>query len=331
MGKWLDGVMGAVVGDALGVPVEFNSREALRKSPVVDMMGYGTYDQPPGTWSDDSSMILATLASLQKGYDPEDMMKRFANWMVHGQYTPYGEAFDVGNGTKNAIVRYLMDGNSEHCGGDAVWENGNGSLMRILPAALYCVERAHDYHITWEMAFRLIHRVSGLTHRHLRSQIACGIYMMICNRLLFTDLELKHSIMLGVNDAFLFYEKLETNAKELSFYHRLKDVESFAALPETSIKSSGYVVDTLEAALWCLLNTSSYEECVLKAVNLGEDTDTVASIAGGLAGLYYGYDQIPEAWKCQIPRRDWIEKMCHDMEDQGVCGEDCFLLCDMLR
>jgi len=316
MNMWLSGVMGAVVGDALGVPVEFKSREYLKAHPVTDMIGYGTYNQPAGTWSDDSSMMLATLRSLQNGFDLNDMMERFCQWMVHGRYTPYGEAFDIGRGTRMSIIRYLRDKDISTCGGTTGWDNGNGSLMRILPVALYSVERSHEYYITIEDAIKMVHSTSGLTHAHVRSQIACSIYMMIINRMVCGIKDLKQIVSEGVYGARMFHENLGIDEKEMAYYWRLEDVEAFAALPEEKIKSSGYVVDSLEAALWCLLNTTSYEECVLKAVNLGEDTDTVASIAGGLAGMYYGYDAIPEKWIAQIPRREWIEGLCEMMEEK---------------
>ena len=116
----------------------------------------------------------------------------------------------------------------------------------------------------------------------------------------------------------MFYDK--EYAEDLKHYARLFDSE-FAALPDDEIKSSGYVVDTLEAALWCLLNTSNYKDCVLKAINLGEDTDTVAAVAGGLAGMYYGVDAIPDNWLNQLARRDDIEKLCTDFYD-SLCGWD---------
>jgi ADP-ribosylglycohydrolase len=113
----------------------------------------------------------------------------------------------------------------------------------------------------------------------------------------------------GINNAYIYYRKDIQNLKELNHYNRLIDLHQFQNIPENEIKSSGYVVDTLEAAVWCMINTSSYAECVLKAVNLGDDTDTVAAIAGGLAGLYYGYDNIPTEWLNVIQKREWIEKL----------------------
>lgn len=108
----------------------------------------------------------------------------------------------------------------------------------------------------------------------------------------------------------------EEITEELACYERLQDMEAFAALPEDKIRSSGYVVETLEAAVWSFLNTGSYRDCVLKAVNLGDDTDTVAAVAGGLAGIFYGYEEIPKEWLAVIPKRDWIEQMCRNLQEK---------------
>lgn len=138
MGKniWLDGIMGVVVGDALGVPVEFASRCELAWNPVKEMREYGTYNLPAGSWSDDSSMTLATLDSLKKGYDLKDMMDKFCLWFTAGEYTPFGEVFDVGNTCCRALFRYGVIGDVKTCGECSEYDNGNGSLMRIMPMCL---------------------------------------------------------------------------------------------------------------------------------------------------------------------------------------------------
>ena len=156
---------------------------------------------------------------------------------------------------------------------------------------------------------RLVHEVSMLTHAHARSQMACGIYCLIAVRLL-DGMALADAIDKGLLCAKDFYGAKNGFQREMETYGRLWDVDAFRALPETSIKSSGYVLDTLEAVLWCLLNTTDYKGCVLKAVNLGEDTDTVAAIAGGLAGLSYGWEAIPQEWKDGLLRSDLIDDLC---------------------
>ena len=131
--KTLSAIMGLCVGDALGVPVEFSSREQLKRNPVVDMRAYGTYNQPAGTWSDDTSMTLCTLDSLSNGLDYKDIMEKFLSWYKDGEYTPHGEAFDIGMATSKALNKYASGEKPLESGGRGERDNGNGSLMRILP------------------------------------------------------------------------------------------------------------------------------------------------------------------------------------------------------
>ena len=138
---YLDGIFGLVVGDALGVPVEFELREQLRTNPVINMREYGSYNLPRGTWSDDSSMTLATLDSLINGYNLEDIMDRFVIWMLEAEYTAIGKNFDMGFITGTAINKYLLTCDLEICGSEYESSNGNGSLMRILPICLYLLKK----------------------------------------------------------------------------------------------------------------------------------------------------------------------------------------------
>ncbi len=307
---WLSGIMGVVVGDALGVPIEFCSREELEEHPVTTMIGYGTYDQPEGTWSDDSSMTLATLDSIKNGYDLKDIMDKFVDWFKDGEYTPFGEVFDVGVTTYKAIYQYEKELDVRTCGEISERSNGNGSLMRIMPVCLYLIEEQEKRKLSENEAIQIIHEVSGLTHNHLRSKIGCGLYYFITKAIVEENEKLVDRVKKGLENGFTYYGEELLDVSELAYYERLRNVEQFKNISKQFIKSSGYVVDTLEAAIWCLLNTESYEQCVLKAVNLGSDTDTVGAVAGGLAGLYYGYDEIPENWLAVIKEREWIESLC---------------------
>ena len=307
---WLNGMMGLVVADALGVPVEFMSREELRRNPVTDMRGFGTYNLPAGSWSDDSSMALATLHSLQNGYDLKNMMEKFVQWMTYGEYTPFGELFDIGNTCRIAIFKYAMNGDVARCGGYGERDNGNGSLMRILPICLYMYEKQKQEDLLDEDVISAVHEVSALTHGHLRSKIACGLYFFLVRSILENEGNLEIVLQKGLDAGFAYYETNPENAGELAHYARLRHLDEFGHLSEDEIQSTGYVVASLEAALWCLVNTENYKEATLKAVNLGSDTDTVAAIAGGLAGLYYGYEDIPEEWMKEVKRREWVEGMC---------------------
>ncbi len=308
---WLDGVLGVVTGDALGCPVQFKSREIVRLHPVTGMRGYGTFNLPEGSWTDDSSLTLALLVSIceKKGIDLQNIMEHFVRWLNDGAYTPYGYAYDIGGATMDAIEDYIRRRDVMTCGRTDVDSNGNGSLMRIMPACLYACETQMDD----AAAVQMIHDVGGLTHNHLRSRIACGIYYFCVRALLQGQGDLITRMQAGMDAAFAWYDKDPANSKELRLYRRLRDLTAFAQAGEDEISGSGYVVDTLHAAVWSLITTDSYAACELKAVNLGLDTDTVGAIAGGLAGLYYGHDQIPADWLAAIKRRTWIEGLCRNV------------------
>ena len=275
-----------------------------------------------------SSMTLALLASIaeNKKIDLVDIMNRFVSWLREGEYTPFGQAFDVGGCTYDSIKRYMKDGNIDTCGGRKDIDNGNGSLMRIMPACLYCATKLQtiaevDVSLAEIAAIEIIHKVSGLTHNHLRAKIACGLYFFMTKEIIGGSGSLKDRLQTGLDVGFKAYESwngqysdgtAETPGEireELGYYKRLRNLDNLSQLPSDDIRSSGYVVDSIEAAVWSLITTESFKECELKAVNLGGDTDTIGAIAGGLAGLYYGYDNIPEEWLKAVQRRGWIEAM----------------------
>lgn len=296
-------IFGHVIGDALGVPVEFVPRKKLLSHPVSDMAGGGSRGYPAGTWSDDSSMTLCTLASLTQcnGFDGMDMMGRFARWAQEGYMTSTGRAFGIGRTTAAAICRFLRGEHSSAYGGKSEKDNGNGSLMRILPVVLFnffCGADESD-----ERKLETVYQASQLTHAHPRSQTACGIYSFIAEELLRKPE--RPSILLGIKRSSEFYQE----HGEYPNFSRLFS-EEFASLPAEEIESGGYVVDTLEAAVWCLLNSGTYEDCVLKAVNLGGDTDTIAAVSGGLAGILYGEEGLPAAWTARLADSKMIDGLC---------------------
>ena len=313
VGKIKSVMIGHAVADALGVPVEFCEREELVENPVTDMMGYGTYDVPAGAWSDDTSMSLCALdAMCREGWKWEDIMNNFAEWLENGKYTPTGESFDVGRTCLHAILRYCRDGDSKKCGGIDERSNGNGSLMRINPFVLWATmtfsNHSNDGYWQW---MGCIKRASELTHAHDRSIMGCTIYAYCLSFLL--KEATRESLVAGIKFAGDDLDYLP----EYEPYKRIFD-SNFEKLRADEIKSSGYVVDTLEAALWCLLTTDNYRDCVLKAVNLGGDTDTIAAVAGGLAGALYGYDGIPEEWRNTLIKREYIEEMCERAYENWV-------------
>jgi ADP-ribosyl-[dinitrogen reductase] hydrolase len=305
------GIYGLAVADAVGVPAEFMRREALRPHPVTDMIGGGVHNQKPGTWSDDTSMTLclAFSAAERNGINADDIMNRFCDWCETGAYSPHGECFDIGMTVAKALRRYAAHVPAQECGGAALTDNGNGSLMRILPLAYILMAQYGSDLTAHDEAMRCIDLVSSLTHRHPISLVACGIYILIAVRLLLGD-AIADAVQRGVDAALNWYSTHDGYEEGLGCWERLRDVAAFTALPEDEIRSSGYVVDTLEAALWCLLNTKNYRECVLKAVNLGEDTDTVSAVVGGLAGIHYGLSGIPDAWLNGLQNKRMLDDCC---------------------
>lgn len=258
---------GSAVGDALGVPFEFRPRDTFR---CDGMVGYGTYNQPAGTWSDDTSMTIATCESIMwnGAIDTEDMLNNFRRWMLDGDFTPFGYAFDKGNTTQVAIRqgRGLTD----------EFSKGNGSLMRIAPlAATDCADGE-------------VRAVSAITH-------ATDTCMDLC-------VSFVH-LLRGVHDA-------PERAKSI-----VDEYLSVSGKSRAEIASSGFVDHTYEAALWCFATTDSYAECVLRAVNLGEDTDTTACVAGALASACYGFDSIPSEWVDSLQAREQIDAaLCPECE-----------------
>ena len=237
-----DAVYGLAVGDALGVPVEFEERDSFH---VETMTGHGTHDKEPGTWSDDTGLTLATCDSLKLmgTVDLEDLRCCFTDWYKKGKYTPDGEVFDVGITTGAALGR--GEGMADE------WSNGNGSLMRIIPLAFIPDIKDDE-----------IREVSAITHGHRIAKTACVVYVHIA-RLLLAGKTLTEAVAEATDN--------ETT-KDLFGY-----LPEVAAWPREKVKSSGYVADTLEAAVWSLANTSCFRDALIKAVNLGDDTDTVGA------------------------------------------------------
>ncbi len=295
----LGGLWGAIIGDALGVPVEFTSRQERRRDPVIDMRGYGTHHQPPGTWSDDSSLLLCTVETLcEAEYQPDQLADLFLAWLECGHWSPHGDVFDIGIATRTALHRIRQGIAPEWAGGAGERDNGNGSLMRILPVALRYADAPIE-----DMLF-MAHRISALTHRHPRSQMACGLYCCMAKGLLYglTPTE-AYRFML---EQGLRYYNVAPFQTEYPHFARVLSGDLSDVL-EDDISASGYVVHTLEASIWCLLTGRSYEEVVLKAVNLGDDTDTTGCVAGGIAGLHFGFANIPSPWIEMLARRSDVQ------------------------
>jgi len=304
-----DILLGVAVGDALGVPVEFKSREVIAKNPVIDMIGYGSYNLPPGTWSDDASLTFCLADALaERGYDLQKIADNFVEWRYHSFWTARGEVFDVGMGTQQAIERVAKGTRPDLAGGFGVSSNGNGSLMRILPLLFYIKDKPI------EERFAITRDVSAITHGHIRSAIACFYYLEFAGKLLLNGnlQDVYKQVQAEIKD---YLDSTAIDHNEIALFDGLLNGDIYK-LNADEIKSSGYVLHTLQASIWCLLNTSSYKEAVLKAVNLGEDTDTTGAVTGGLAALKYGFETIPEKWLIKLARKEDIDDLAHRLANK---------------
>jgi ADP-ribosylglycohydrolase len=298
----LGGLWGSLVGDALGVPVEFLSRDEVRQNRVSGMRGHGTHHQPAGTWSDDSSLLLCSAESLVRHeFDTQDMGERFRAWYQEGLWTPHGRVFDVGVTTSEALRRISKGVRAELAGADGQFSNGNGSLMRILPVSLRFTDEP-----TKQLLDR-VHRASAITHRHPRSQMACGLHALFVRQLL-KGSAASVAFKCALDEFRLFYDADPYWAAELDDFQVVLSGD-LAGRAEIDIESDGYVIHTLNASLWSLLTTTSFEECVLKSVNLGGDTDTTGCVAGGLAGVLYGLENIPTEWRKSLTRFEDVNRL----------------------
>lgn len=301
-------LFGLAIGDALGVPVEFKSREQLTADPVQVMKGYGSWNQPPGTWSDDSSLAFCLAESLTLGYNIDDIANNFIKWRDTGFWGAHHKLFDIGGATRFAIDRLKNGTPPSVSGGLQENDNGNGSLMRVLPVLFYIRDKEIDER------YQVIKEVSSITHAHFRSVFACFIYIELAIELL-KSLSWENSLQNTKERVNEFAVNGDFNPNEVAFFDRVlkQDIGTFA---ESEIQSSGYVVHTLEAACWCVATTSNYEDAVLKAVNLGGDTDTTACVTGGIAGLLYGYENVPQVWIGQIARKDDIHNLSERLNER---------------
>lgn len=301
-----NGIIGLAIGDAMGVPLEFCMREKLIKSPTTEMIGYGSHDVPKGSWSDDTSMTLCLIDSINNnGYiNLKDIQNNFVKWVEDEEYTPTGKRFDIGRTCLQAIMNYERGIEPELCGLDNEYSNGNGSLMRILPLTYYCyAKKMNDYEI-----YKCVKNISSLTHRHEISLLGCFIYVLYGIELLKgKSKEEAYNKIRNTNYSYFSNENIEK-------YDRILK-NNISELNIDDISSSGYVIDTLEATLWCFTITNNYNDAIIKAINLGNDTDTIGACVGGLAGIYYGIDSINENWKKELLKYRYIEDMCNKYND----------------
>lgn len=272
-------LLGLAAGDAVGTTVEFRSRGSFE--PMTDMVGGGPFDLEVGQWTDDTSMALCLATSLLdcQEFNPTDQMDRYVRWYRDGYLSSNGECFDIGNTVSSALADYQKTRNP-YTGSTHPNTAGNGSIMRLAPIPMF-------YHYDRDLIQVRSAESSRTTHGAAECLDACRWFGDVLFRALAGAS--KTEIL-----AFQDFVKLETPAIQAIARGEYKNKSM------EEIRGSGYVVASLESALWCFLNTDSFEAAILMAANLGEDADTTAAICGQVAGAYYGVTGIPEGWRSKL-------------------------------
>ncbi len=288
------GLWGLLIGDALGVPYEFHDPSNLPPPDRIEMIPPPGFNRshkgtPPGTWSDDGAQALALLDSLLTcgQLDPDDLGRRFVSWWTEGAYTPDGRAFDIGNQTSDALLKLQQGVRATSAGGRGERDNGNGSLMRVLPLALW--HQGSDAELV-----ELAHLQSRITHAHPRGEACCAAYVLMARGLLEGRGDPWASAFETLQH---IYRPTSAHAQELAI------VRSFR-----QIRGSGYVVDCLHSAR-IALEAPDYTAVVRRAIGFGLDTDTTAAVAGGLAGIRHGLLGLPERWREAMQGRALVDSL----------------------
>ena len=283
--RFRGGLVGLAVGDALGTTVEFRRRGTF--PPVTEMVGGGPFGLEPGQWTDDTSMALCLGESLIacRGFDARDQMERYCRWAETGYLSSNGTCFDIGNTVRSALARFRQTGDP-WSGSTDPRSAGNGCIMRLAPAPMF-------FYPNCEAVVRYAGESSRMTHGAPECVDACRLFAGVLFRAL--DGQAKDEILFGEERPEGLSPKIRAIADGR---YRDKDVDE--------IRGTGYVVDSLEAALWCFHTTGSFEEAVLRAVNLGDDADTTAAVCGQVAGAYYGMSGIPSRWVELLAMREFI-------------------------
>lgn len=281
-------LLGLAVGDAIGTAVEFRPRGSFK--PLTDMVGGGPFHLRPGQWTDDTSMALCLATSLVEcnGFNALDQMKRYCRWAETGYLSSTGRCFDIGNTVRLALSRFVKTGDP-FAGSSDPGAAGNGSIMRLAPIPMF-------FHPDIDAAERFAAESSRTTHSSAECIDACRLLARIICRAL--SGESKEEVVRGDSKTFGGSEKIVAVARG-----------AYEKKSEGEIRGSGYVVDSLEAAMWCFVHANSFRDSILMAANLGDDADTTAAVCGQLAGAYYGALQIPAPWIEQLALREEITEL----------------------
>ncbi|HHX99825.1 MAG TPA: ADP-ribosylglycohydrolase family protein [Methanothermobacter sp.] len=302
--KFLGSILGLAVGDAMGMPLEFSPPGTFQ--PVNDMIGGGPFNLGPGMWTDDTSMALCLAESLTEceGFNPIGQLTRYTRWLKEGHLSVNGNCFDIGNTTRQAL-RKFEDTGEPYPGPDHERSAGNGSLMRLAPIPLFYMSDPSN-------AIELSGQSSRTTHNHPLAVDACRYYGALI-----------HGALLGKpKDELLSprYTPLQGYWEENPLEPEIDEIAcgSYKEKEPPEINGKGFVVKSLEAALWAFYNSQNFKDGCLKVVNLGDDADTTGAIYGQLAGAYYGKSEIPIKWINKLIKLDLIESLTLKLLDCSV-------------
>lgn len=294
--NYISGLLGFAVGDAFAAPVEGTKREELLAKPVTKMMDDENQFFEVGTWTDNTSLTIATIDSINAkcSIDYSDIMNKFSIYKQHSEYTPSKETINLDITVAKSIDKYIINKGNPIENGDEK-STSNGSLKRILPIAYYALEK----HLKDTEILELTNNISSLTNKNEECKMACYIFVRYVMFLLNGKDKLAAYNMTRAVDYTSYSENTISN-----FSRILKNDISKYKLVE--IDSSSNVVETLETVLWVFLNTDNYKDAIVGSTNLGGSTSTISSLTGSLAGITYGLDSIPEEWSSKLLRKDYL-------------------------
>ncbi|MGH1469917.1 MAG: ADP-ribosylglycohydrolase family protein [Cellvibrionaceae bacterium] len=284
-------LVGLACGDAVGTTLEFATRGTFK--PITDMVGGGPFNLDIGQWTDDTSMALCLAHSLlfKKQFDPVDQMNRYCNWYQYGYMSSNGQCFDIGITVSIALRKYL-ETKEPFSGSVDESSSGNGSIMRLAPISIF-------YHDKYEDCIRYAGESSRTTHGSAECIDSCKLLSSL------------------LYNAFRATKKLDIfkNNTYIPSCEKVIDIanKKFLQLDYSQLTGSGYVIESLESALWCFMKGDTFEDCILLSANIGNDADTTAAICGQLAGAYYGFSNIPSKWRTSISMANEIEELAVDL------------------
>ncbi len=306
MSKYVNGMLGLAIGDAFGVPLEGTPRKRLVSEPVTDYQFDFVHQKKAGDWSSGTSLTIATIESFNEvnGFDYQDMMNKYLSWLMNGDYTSTKKAFNVGVTTNRALNNYFLGKMKPvDCGLNNADSNDNGSLLRMLPIAIYCYEKR----LNFQEISELVNNITSLTHRHEISKLGNYIYVNYC------------ILLLDGYDKYRAYEllkKIDYSMYKRDAINRFRKVikNKIYNFDLKDIYSNTDVVKTLESVFWIILNTETFKQAIIGACNLGDATSSIGAITGSLAGLIYQFDDIPNNWIINLTNSKYLIQLMNNFE-----------------